>query len=227
MKRGLRDFGVETESAESPPFLASGLDTPESQAIVKFLGSDKNRRSRSVSTMKIIEEEGCHWAVSYRRNRRPRIVQDGDIIFLGRLTRDPKDIRIFGRATAMAYKEGRDDATEANIDRRGWRSDFPHFARVYNAEFVDGPIENGVSLYELMDELETDSYEVTQENRDSGTGNTSARMAIRRQTQMRLSLEGYSWLRERLEEAFDKHGKVPRTALERLVWPDASGNSTL
>ena len=42
-------------------------------------------------------------------------MKDGAVIFLGRLTRDPNDIRVFGRAIAIAYLPGRDDATQADI----------------------------------------------------------------------------------------------------------------
>ena len=75
------------------------------------------------------------------------------MIFISRLTRDRDDIRVFGLAIGMRHVPGRDDATPADIKRRSWRKTSPHYIRVHHAQFVAGTMENGVSLYKLMDSL--------------------------------------------------------------------------
>ena len=53
------------------------------------------------------------------------------MIFIARLTNDPNDIRVFGRAIGTRHVPGRDDATPADIARltahvpAAWLWDFP------------------------------------------------------------------------------------------------------
>ena len=192
-----------------------------SQAFVKFLGSANDRCQLSDSTIEEIKRAGCHWAVCYPLNKRPRRVQDDAIILMGRLTRNPNDIRIFGRAIGVAYREGRDDATKAEIRERPWKERWPHYIRVHHAEFVNGSMGNGVSLNELMGTLGADSFATTQENRALGKGNTNPRLAYSQQPDVRLSAEGLSRLSEWLQEAFEAHGKVSQESLDKLDWPNA------
>ncbi|MCY3991263.1 MAG: phospholipase D family protein [Caldilineaceae bacterium] len=224
-KGGLGDFGADAGIADAPPAHVPTAVSDASQAFVKFLGTNDEREDLSKSTVEAIKWSGCHWAVGYpgyKNGRRPKAVQDDDIIFIGRFTQGPNDIRIFGRAIAMAHRPGRDDATEADIEMRPRKARWPHFVRVHHAEFVDGTLKNGVSLNELMKTFGADSFESTQKNAASGKGNTKPRAAIRRQPQAKLSTQSLSWLSERLQAAFDTHGKVTLESIEDLDWPDSS-----
>ena len=210
---GLMDFGVDTGIEDAPLAKAPIAVADASQAFVKLLGMGYNRVPLSVSTLEEVNGGGSHWAACYPANRRPRGVKDGAVIFMGRLTSDPNDIRVFGRAIGMAYRPIRDDATPADIKLRHWKEKWSRYIRVHNAEFVDGTIANGVSLNELMDTLKADSFASTQRNAASGEGNTNPRHAYRQQAAVKLSPEGLSWLGDRLEAAFEAHGKVPRNSL--------------
>ena len=219
---GLGDFGVDTGVMDAPPAKVPIVVADASQAFVKLLGMSYNRVPLSVSTIEEIEGGGCHWAACYPANKRPRGVKDDAVIFMGRLTRDPNDIRVFGRAIGMAYRPVRDDATLADIELRPWKEKWSRYIRVHHAEFVDGTMENGVSLNELMDTLKVDSFASTQRNAARGKGNTNPRHAYRQQAGVELSAEGLYWLGERLQAAFEAHGKVPRDSLDELDWPDSS-----
>lgn len=226
-KGGLGDYGADTAIVDAPPVQVPITVSDAPQAFVKFLGSSDNRLPLSASTTKEIVRAGCHWTACYPTNRRPRSVQDGAIIFIGRLMRDPNDIRVLGRAIGMAYREERDDATQADIARRPWRARWSHYIRVHHAEFVDGTMENGVSLGELMSALGADSFASTKRNATRGEGNTDPGSAYLRQPQVELSAEGLSWLSERLQEACDVHGKVSLESIEDLDWPDSPDRPSL
>jgi hypothetical protein len=43
--------------------------------------------------------------------------------------------------------------------------------------------------------------------------------AYRQQAAVELSAEGFSWLAERLQTAFNTHGKIPQETLKQLDWP--------
>ena len=202
------------------PVSATHVSLPEPgsrQAIVKFIGSNDARAPRSTLTFEELKSGGCHWAACYRR--RPRQVKDGDVVFMGRLVCNPDGTIVFGRAIGKEYQEGCDDATDADIKLRSWKQIYPHYIRVYDPEFIEGTLQNGISLYDLMDELGADSFESTQRNARRGEGNTDPRKSVRQQSALRLSPEGFSWLNERLEAAFSKHGKIPNETLRDLDWP--------
>ena len=216
---GFGDFGVDTGIPDVPPAQVPIVVSDASQAFVKFMGLGADRVPPSASILNVIGWEGCHWAACYPTGRRPRSVKNDAIIFMGRLTSNPNDIRVFGRAIGIAYRPGRDDATEADIDQRSWKEERSRYIRVHHAEFVCGTMENGVSLNELMLTLGADSFASTQRNAASGQGNTNPRTAYRQQPHVELSAEGLSWLSGRLQEALETHGKVPRESLDELDWP--------
>ena len=216
---GLDDFGADVGLVVTPPVSLPAVVADADQAFVKFLGTNKNRVPVSFATIKEIKNSGCHWALAY--SKRPRIVKDGAVMLIARLTNEP-DIRIFGRAIGMKYHPGRDDASPEDIEHRPWKEKWPRYIRVHNAEFVAGTMANGISLNNLMDTLKSNSFKRTQDNAVAGTDKTDPRRTYMRQSQVELSSQGAFWLAECLQAAFDKHGKVPQGMLEELDWPTLS-----
>ena len=212
------DIGLPAPPHRSiPPVVA---DAP--QAFVKFAGEANNRRSLDYPTIDEIKGGGCHLAVWYPKNKRPRKVKDGTVMFISRMTHGPNDMRIFGRALGMAYVERRDDASENDIAMRSWTENWNRCIRVYNAEFVDGTLENGVSLNKLMDTLGKDSFVSTQRRANRGVASVNPRRAYGQHPAVELSPEGYFWLNEQLQKSFDLHGKISEERLAQLDWPDPS-----
>jgi len=188
------------------------------QSFVKFFGEAHKRENRFTQVLTEVNGSGSHWACAYPKGKRPRGVQDGAVMYMGRLVKDPNDILIYGRAVAIRHMPGRDDATADDIRRREWKAKWPHYVRVYDAEFIAGSLNNGVSLNELMDVLSADSYASTQRNASMGAGNTDPRKALMQQPAVQLSPQGAAWLDERLESAFAKCGRLTPSMLERLDW---------
>lgn len=216
---GLCDFGANAGIGKSPSIVLPVIVADARQAYVKFLGEGGNRVPLAFDTIDEIKRAGCHWAVAYPASKRPKSVKDDAVIFIARLTREPKDIRVFGRAIAIRHEPGRDDATAADIAIRPWKAKWPRYIRVHLPEFVAGTMANGISLNELMDALGADSFAPTQRNAARNKGNTDPRKAYMQQAAVELSNEARVWLGERLQGAFDKHGKVPQDELDKLDWP--------
>jgi hypothetical protein len=187
---------------------------------VKFFGQGSNRSARERPVLDAVSTSGSHRICTYPRGRRPRAVRDGDAMFMGHLVSGPNDIRVYGRAVAAAYEEGRDDASAAEIARRPWLERWPHFIRVRGLEFVDGTLGDGVSLSDLTDELGAYAFGPTAENADRGVGNVDPRQSIRQAAAIRLTEAGTSWLEEELELAFGKFGKVRAEEVEGLDWDE-------
>ena len=219
---GLGDFGVDVGVTDPIPAQIPTVVAHASQAFVKLLGKADNRVTLSYSTIDEIKGSDCHSVACYPTAKRPRGVRDTAIIFMGRLTKNQNDIRIFGRAIGMKYEPGRDDATETDIARRSWKKDWSRYIRVHHPEFVAGTMENGISLNEMMNTLSVDSFASTQRNAASGKGNTNPRRAYSQQAHVELSTDGLLWLSKQLQAAFETYGKVPQDTLDTLVWPNPS-----
>jgi hypothetical protein len=140
-------------------------------------------------------------------------------MFMGQIVQEPNDILIYGRAVGMRYEPGRDDATDADMTLRAWKEEWPRYVRVQGAEFVAGSLANGVSLTELMDELESDAFASTQRNAAKAQGNTNPRRAYSQQPAVELSTQGMKWLDVRLQHAYVSHGKLSSASMEQLDWP--------
>jgi hypothetical protein len=215
---GLGDEGVDVGISPWPVVFPAWVGDAR-RSFVKFFGDSHSRADRSKPIFNEVQRSGSHWACTYPKGRRPRKVQDGAVMFMGRLVKEPNDILIYGRAVGMRYEPGRDDATAEDIERRSWKANWPHYARVHHAEFVGGILANGVSLNELMHALRSDAFAVTQRHAAKGTGNTDPRGAYKQQPAVELSLQGMAWLNDRLEAAFGQHGRLTPSALQQLDWP--------
>ena len=216
----LGDFGADIGLTPPPAIPPDAPFAEGEQAFVKFLGRNDNRAHPPWTAFQELERAGCHWAVAYPAGRRPRIVRDGDAMYIARLTDEP-DTRIFGRAIALAYQPDRDDATDAEIAHRSWKSHWRHYIRLHHAEFLNGSMGDGISLRELMEELRSDAFASTQENARRGRGNVDPRRSLRRQAAVRLSPQARAWLSERLQLAFERHGSIARAQLDKLDWPES------
>jgi len=183
---------------------------------VKFFGQGSNRSPRERSVLDAVKTSGSHRICTYPRGRRPRAVRDGDVMFMGHLVSGPNDIRVYGRALASAYEEGRDDADAKDIALRPWLQRWPHFIRVRGLEFVDGTLGDGVSLGELMEEMGAYAFGPTAENADRGIGNVDPRQSIRQAAAVRLTEAGTSWVEEELALAFRRCGRVRAEEVEGL-----------
>lgn len=227
---GLGDFGADAaqavgSSVPATPASPGGSAPLAAQSFVKFLGMGSDRVALCVSTVSEVERAGCHRILAYPKGKRPTGVDEGALMFIGRLTRQDgdNDIRIFGRAWAYAHEPGVDDATWDDIARRDWRKTWPHYVRVRDAEFVNGTMANGVSLNELMSTLGADAFAATQSNRKANlakgakTLNENPRTAYRQQPAVRLSTDGQAWLAERLQQSFARHGAVPKATLDGIA----------
>lgn len=189
------------------------------QAFVKFFGDSANRSKRSRDVLEGVQHSGCHWACTYPRDKRPRQVEDGALMFMARLVESPSDIIVFGRAIGLAYVDGRDDASKADLKARPWKEKWPRYIRVHHPEFVSGTLQNGVPLSTLMDALGTNAFASTQRNAKRGSGNLEPKKAYMRLPHVQLSPEGKEWLTQKLEAAFREHGKLTSAQLRTLDTP--------
>ncbi len=216
---GLGDFGAEAGMMDPPLTVLPIVVADAPQAFVKFFGQGSNRAPLSLPTIVEVERAGCHWGLSYPASKRPSRVREGAVMFISRLTSDPNDIRVFGRAIGLRHVPGRDDATLEDVKHRPFKETWPRYIRVSGAEFLAGTMANAVSLNELMNALGPNSFAPTQRNAKRGEGNTDPRRAYMQQAAVELSNEGREWLAERLQSAFDLFGKVPQDDLDQLDWP--------
>ena len=193
-----------------PPAVANA-----SQAFVKFfgVGTAEGRIDLSERVIKMVRIQECHRILAYPTGTHPRQVQDGDVVFISRMTKKPNDHRIFGWAIATKHRDGLDEATDEDIACHPWRKEYGSYIRVdeegFKAEFIDGTMEDGISLYALMEALGSDSFAATQRNALAGKGsNTNPRKSIARKPHIQLSEKGFAWLTDKLREAFARHGKI-------------------
>jgi hypothetical protein len=214
----LRDHGANLGFMpdEPPPSIKPNLTQ---QAFVKFFGKSDGRSDLNTPVMFEIEQSESHWALSYPRGKRPRQVDDGDIMFIGRMVHSPNDTAVYGRAVAYRHVPRRDDASAEDKRRTNWKAKWPHYIRIRDPEFVAGALSNGISLIRLMDELGADSFLSTARHKRDGSGNTNPRKALMRKAQIPLTRKAANWLNARFEEALAKHGRISVAQLERLYSP--------
>jgi hypothetical protein len=212
----LPDEGADADlAAGGPPIPGALVDA--NQAFVKFFGEGHRRLPQTLPILQEVDRAGCHWACAYRQ--RPRQVNDGALMFLGRLVKRPHDVRIFGRAVGMRHIPSRDEASAEDIARRDWKRRWRYYVRVHGAEFIDGTLRDGVSLYQLIDELGAGAFVTTNRRAEAGETEINPRRSYGRRPAVELTPQGAAWIAGHLQDAFHRHGTIQRAALEQLDWP--------
>ncbi|MFP5239270.1 MAG: phospholipase D family protein, partial [Acidobacteriota bacterium] len=143
-KLGLNDEGEEIEISNTS-ISENSIVQDSQQAFIKFFGQSSDRKERATSILDEIASSYSHSICAYPQNKRPRQVKDGDTMYIATLVKDNNDILIIGKATAIKYEQGRDDAAEGDTEMPIWIKYWPHFIIVHHATFIRGTINNGIS----------------------------------------------------------------------------------
>jgi hypothetical protein len=205
---------------EVPDETGSRLYRRAPAGFVKLFGYSGNRLPHSHPVIDEVRRAGCHWACCYPVAKRPRQVKDGDVIFMARLVSDPEDMRVFGRALAMEHRPGRDDATAEDIQLRPWKSRWPCYVRVHDAQFLNGTLRDGVSLRVMIDELQAESWCSTS-RRAAGMGgmNIDPYASLSQQSHLQLTVKAIQWLNDHLDARIHENGRIDPGELAKLDWP--------
>mgnify|MGYP001619110148 FL=1 len=192
------------------------ITSDSKQYFIKFFGEGHNRANVNMAIYEEVKRSGCHWACSYPTKKTPRSVEDGAIIFMGRLVSNPKDIMIYGFAIGNKYKERRDDASAYDIKIRPWKKKWSRYIRVHNAQFINGVLKDGISMYELMSKFDYNSFLPTLQNKINGNGNVNPRKAYSQQAAVELTTEAANWLLSEIEYKLKYYGKISDSVLSKV-----------
>jgi len=196
---------------------------------VKFLGTSNDRVPLTFTSKEEIERALCNYACGFSGNKKPRQIQDGDIIYMARMTYNPWDYAIFGKAEAIKFVDGRDEATESEIKERPWKEDWPIYLRITNPVFIDGTMGDCVLLYDLIKALDYESFPSTKWRYENGERNISPYKSLSQQPYVKLTMKAVEWLEPRFQDSLNRIGRVndkfmnslPQTETDIVGWPNA------
>jgi len=186
------------------------------QWFVKLFGTRHDRELNETLVIREIKRSDSNRVLSYPAKKRPRSVKEGDLIFTGRMVKDPDDIMIYGRVRGLKHDPIIDNATPEDIKLRKWKKKWPRYIRVYQTEFVNGTLGDCISLYKFMDELGSDIFLTTQSNAKRGKGNINPKYAYRSQAAVRLTEKSAQILNNRLDGVFSKFGQLSEKELNEI-----------
>jgi hypothetical protein len=190
----------------------------ETKAYVKFLGSAGNRVPWGTEASDVVRLTVCNRVVGFSPNRAPNAFQDGDVIYLSRLTTDPNDFVIFGKGIAIKYDDKVHRATAADIAHDPWRKYFPCLLHLRDTQFVDASLKDCISLYGVMNELEHLTCSSTERNFEWNLAHPSAkkqrnidpRRSVNQQPGLYLGSAGRDYIEYELSRLFIRYGTIPR-----------------
>lgn len=219
---GLPDYGAPPDDAGPPddaPGVGTGRDgwiAESRQAFVKFAGRGNDRAELTVAVLDEIRRSGAFMFGSYpTRSGHPTRVNDGDTLFMSRMTEDG-DMRIIGRAVAIAHDAERDVATADQTARRPWLQQWGYLVCVHHPKFIAGTLANGVSLDDLVEEVGPLAFVSTKKRLRAGEKDIQTRRIFSQKPDAALSEEGFGWMTEQFEAALAQHGSVPDAQVSGL-----------
>ncbi|SHM80446.1 phospholipase D-like domain-containing protein [Polaribacter sp. KT 15] len=186
---------------------------------IKFFGKGDNRLTLN---HKITDElkGGCsHFALSFSRAKndaRPRRYKNGDVVFMARMTKEPNDYVIFGRAISYTHDKNRDIASKEDIKHIPWLKEWPILVRVKNPVFIDSIYGNCPKLFNLIEELDYDSFASTRIKYDKGIRNINPKNTLMRKGDVILSESGAQWMELAFKKAIEQEGEVEKTLIAKL-----------
>lgn len=184
---------------------------------IKFFGTAKSRVPLTFIAREEIDRALCHYACGFSKNKKPRQIQDGDIIYMARMTYEPWDYAIFGKAVAIKFVDGRDEATKTEIQERPWKADWPIYLRVTNPVFIDGTMADCVLLYDLIKALDYESFPSTKSRYESGERKINPYKSLSQQAYVKLTTAAVEWLEPKFQEALTRIGKVDDKFIDTLL----------
>lgn len=138
--------------------------------------------------------------------RKPSSIQEGEYIFIALLSKDKygNDTPIIvGYAITLAFKE-ENVISEADPNSKKWNNRYPYYIQFTDGKFLKTPIENGISLIELCNELKHKVYPNTQ-----NAPQVSITEILKRHHQkahIKITNEAKQFLKTRLDKLFDEQG---------------------
>ncbi|MEM6721933.1 MAG: phospholipase D family protein [Bacteroidota bacterium] len=180
---------------------------------IKFFGKGDERSNLDDHVMTELDGGCSHFALSFSRtanDARPKRYNDGDIVFMARMTQEPNDYAIYGRAIAHKHHYIRDVASEEDIKHIHWLKDWPILVRVKEPIFLNSTYKNCPKLGDLMNELNYDSFASTKRKYDTGIRDIEPKKTLMRKGDVILSKSGAQWLELAFEKALKKEGKVDK-----------------
>lgn len=180
---------------------------------IKFFGKNDNRLSLEHNIVDDLYGGCSHFALSFSRNKqdsRPRRYDNGDVVFMARMTKEPNDYVIFGRAITYAHNDIRDVAGSDDIDHIPWLKDWPILVRVKEPVFIDSTFKNCPKLFDLIDDLDYDSFASTKNKYDNGIRNINPKSTLMRKGDVILSDAGAQWIKVEFDKVLKKEGQVDK-----------------
>ncbi len=206
-----------TKIPSLPDYGASAIKVDKNKNYyIKFLGTAKNRVPLTFTSKEEIDRALCHYACGFSKNKKPRQIQDGDIMYLARMTFKPWDYAIFGKAEAVKFVEARDEATKSEIKERPWKANWPIYLRVINPVFIDGTMGDCVLLYDLIKALDYESFPSTKWRYERGERDINPYKSLSQQAYVKLTPTAVEWLEPRFQETLNRVGKVDESLIDSL-----------
>lgn len=183
---------------------------------IKFFGKSDNRVELDFPIKTEIDRALCHYACGFPLKKQPQQVNEGDVIFMARMTENPYDYSIFGKAIALKYTEGRDRASKQEIAERPWKQKWPIYLRVKNPVFINGTMADGILLSDLLSKFDYDSFPSTRKRYDDGELDIKPTKSLMRKAYVKLTHNSAEWLDQKLDEALSSVGQVDDKFLKSL-----------
>ncbi|MBS1903223.1 MAG: phospholipase D family protein [Bacteroidetes bacterium] len=192
---------------------------------LKFFGDARDRVDDTFTIEEEVDRALCHYACGFSRSKRPLQINEGDVIFLGRLTRKPHDVAIFGKAIAIEFNDDRDWATLRERQEREWKRKWEAYLRFRNPVFQKGTMADCYRLSDLMKDLDYRSFVTTSERFDAGERNIAVHMSFRQQPYVRLTHQAATVVERQLQQRIGKHGRISQQFIDGLPKSDIDPES--
>lgn len=208
-------------STSFPDFGSNFQNVNQSKSyFIKFFGTSENRVFPTFTVREEVERALCHYACGFSENKKPRRINEGDIVFMARLMKEPYDYAIFGRAEAIKYNEKRDRASRNEISQRKWKKDWPIYLRVRNTNFVNGLMQDCVFLYDIIKYFDYESFPTTLRRFNDGERDINPYLSLSQQPYVRLTSKSAEWLEKRFTDKINEFGSIPKDFILTLPQSD-------
>jgi len=181
---------------------------------VKYIGATDGRVPLTKSIKEVIKDSLSHEAIFYSYH--PKQISDGDIIYFGRMTYEPYDYAIYGKAFGKAH-DRKLHKINSSTKTKPWQKKYCYYNLVEEPVFQDGKFDNCVLFREdLIANFGYNSLISTQKRWRKGERNIEVSNSLMQRQYIEITPEAAKWLDAQLEIRLKQNGIVSNEYLKNL-----------
>lgn len=174
---------------------------------IKYIGATDGRKKLSAKIAKDIKDSECNKKIFYSYH--PGQISDGDIVYFGRMTKNPNDYAIMGKGIGLRHNRTKDIVSKDETKIKKWKNKYRYFNKIHSAEFINGTLNDCVLLTkDIISKFNYRTLVTTLERWNKGERNIVVSRSLMQKQFVEITPQVAKWLDKQLDKEMQMSSKI-------------------